>query len=278
RGFSKAQVFSWLVLAIMLPLISFCTYPIFYPYSMAGHLITWLFILIQVAVITIRDPAPDSVRKRRKEGHKPPLKPPRKGHIIVQGFCQICDANVLGLGAKHCKRCNKCCEFFDHHCVWLNTCIGGKNYRLFLCLVISVACYLTFWIVAILAVVVCGFMQLADTVPALQTTKSDDSGWISFHSRLLPLPLVGWILVDVVCFILLAIFDALIVHLLFFHYKINRQGTTTYAFIQKQRKKTGLLFQRATTDTVTGNSAGHTTTTTTTAGIDLQPQPQQLQQ
>ena len=29
---------------------------------------------------------------------------------------------------KHCIICDKCCKDFDHHCFWLDNCIGKKNY------------------------------------------------------------------------------------------------------------------------------------------------------
>ena len=31
--------------------------------------------------------------------------------------------------AKHCRICDKCVNGFDHHCKWLNTCVGKRNYK-----------------------------------------------------------------------------------------------------------------------------------------------------
>lgn len=49
--------------------------------------------------------------------------------------CGICGWTV-NLKAKHCGQCNRCTEGFDHHCKWLNNCIGEKNYKLFVVLVV----------------------------------------------------------------------------------------------------------------------------------------------
>ena len=42
-------------------------------------------------------------------------------------ICQFC-SKTQSKSSKHCRRCDKCVPGFDHHCLWLNTCIGTRNY------------------------------------------------------------------------------------------------------------------------------------------------------
>ena len=34
--------------------------------------------------------------------------------------------------SKHCRICDTCIEKFDHHCIWINNCVGAKNFKYFL--------------------------------------------------------------------------------------------------------------------------------------------------
>jgi hypothetical protein len=42
-------------------------------------------------------------------------------------FCLLCDCQVQ-LSSHHCKKCRRCTVDFDHHCRFLNNCIGSRNY------------------------------------------------------------------------------------------------------------------------------------------------------
>ena len=49
--------------------------------------------------------------------------------------------------ASHCSICNNCVEKFDHHCPWLGTCIGRRNYKYFMTYIIFLAIYLLYGVI-----------------------------------------------------------------------------------------------------------------------------------
>ena len=44
----------------------------------------------------------------------------------IYNLCHTCKA-VRPVRAKHCRQCNRCVEVLDHHCPWIDNCIGRKN-------------------------------------------------------------------------------------------------------------------------------------------------------
>ena len=87
--------------------------------------------------------------------------------------------------SKHCRFCDACVIKFDHHCPWLGTCIGIRNYKYFVIFLILLTIYSIYCCInsIILLIYYSKLLITNDTIPKLWTTmfiKAIKIHWIIF--------------------------------------------------------------------------------------------------
>ncbi|EEB15132.1 Palmitoyltransferase TIP1, putative [Pediculus humanus corporis] len=103
---------------------------------------------------------------------------------MLSRLCHTCKC-LRPLRAKHCRICNRCVRYFDHHCPFIYNCIGVKNRMWFLLFVTSVALNCTFTIYfACYCIAVDGFDMLY-VLGLLESLVFCTFGWILTCTSLL---------------------------------------------------------------------------------------------
>jgi palmitoyltransferase len=102
----------------------------------------------------------------------------------------------------------RCVENFDHHCMWINNCVGDQNYKAFMLMILSAFCNLT---VYVLSVIVLTLEKRFDLFLGGFVTA-----WISG--------------------VVNSIFAILIINLIFLHIYLICNDLSTYEFIMAQRE------------------------------------------
>lgn len=75
-------------------------------------------------------------------------------YTIKTKYCETCQI-YRPPRATHCSLCNYCiqvllnifltiCQEFDHHCHWLNNCIGARNYKQFFFMLLALVHHIWF--------------------------------------------------------------------------------------------------------------------------------------
>ena len=136
RPFDSHQVGSWVLIG--------CFLGLFYGLYLPLHLNT----AAGIALIALYSASAGSALvfgflTTHTDAADPAVIAKRVGPPTVSGpgaginYCYLCEVGVAKR-TRHCRRCDKCVAIFDHHCPWVNTCIGEGNYRYFLAMLAAV--------------------------------------------------------------------------------------------------------------------------------------------
>ncbi|ELW72677.1 putative palmitoyltransferase ZDHHC11 [Tupaia chinensis] len=177
---------------------------------------------------------PRALNAARPSGGRVRLAAPALRAMSVQAGAWCCRRSEK---AKHCSSCNKCVSGFDHHCKWLNNCVGHRNYWYFFLSVASASACLVCLLALLLYVLIQYFVDPRElrTDPQYKNVLDRDT-WLLFLPCFpvkAPTPVVLALAAGV------PLLGLLLVHLLLFHVYLRLMRMSTFDYmVRGQQERT----------------------------------------
>ncbi|KAK2977381.1 hypothetical protein RJ640_013360 [Escallonia rubra] len=144
--------------------------------------------------------------------------------IYLEKECSTCKISKPAR-SKHCSICDRCVARFDHHCGWMNNCIGERNTRYFLAFLLWHFLLCVYGAVAI-AFILAGRLKELQVIHILTVYYGIESSFRSLAPQV-----AQWLLASyntpVLLMVFLAIVSLLLAGFFGFHANLCLENTTT---------------------------------------------------